>query len=140
VTLLTRLDAAFAPAFRLPSTGCDKDKLQGTWEFVSGQLAGKKVEGAEADEIKKHRFVFKGDKLTAKVESTYTIDHSKKPKEFDLKVDDGPEAERGTWRGIYDLKGDELTLCLALPNKDRPTEFVSKEGEMTMILKLKRVK
>jgi len=118
----------------------DKEQLQGSWEFVSGQLHGKKVEGDEADEIKKHKFVFKGDKLIAKGEATYSIDPSKKPKEIDLKIEEGPEAERGTWKGIYDLKGDELTLHMALPNQDRPTTFETKEGEMTMLMKLKRVK
>jgi uncharacterized protein (TIGR03067 family) len=118
----------------------DKDKLQGIWEFVSGEMAGKKVEGDEAAQIKKHQFVFKGEKLTTKQESTYTIDSSKRPKEIDLKVDKGPEQEQGTWKGIYDLKGDELTLCMAPPNQDRPTEFVTKEDKMMMLLKLKRVK
>jgi uncharacterized protein (TIGR03067 family) len=118
----------------------NKNKLQGTWEFVSGEVGGKKVEGDEADKFKKHQFVFKGDKLTAKEEYTYTIDSSKKPKEIDLKVDKGPERERGTWKGIYNLKGDELTLCIAHPNQDRPTEFVTKENRMTMLLILKRVK
>jgi RNA polymerase sigma factor (sigma-70 family) len=119
----------------------DKEKLQGSWEFVSGQMGGKDVDGDEAEQMKKQKFVFKGDKLTAKVECTYTIDSSKKPKEFDLKVEDVPEGpERGTWKGIYELKGDELTLCMALPNQDRPTEFVTNEGERTMLLKLKRSK
>jgi uncharacterized protein (TIGR03067 family) len=118
----------------------DKDKLQGTWEFVSGQIGGKEPDGDEADRIKKHTFVFKGDKLTAKEESTYTIDPGKTPKQIDLNVDVGPEAERGTWKGIYELKGDELTMCMALPNQDRPTEFTSKEGTMTFLMKLKRVK
>jgi uncharacterized protein (TIGR03067 family) len=118
----------------------DKDKLQGTWEFVSGQMGGKDADGEEAEQMKKQKYVFKGDKLTAKVECTYTIDSSKKPKEFDLMVEDGPEQERGTWKGIYELKGDELTLCMALPNQDRPTEFVTKEGELTTLLKLKRAK
>ena len=86
------------------------------------------------------KFVFKGDKLTARTEAEYSIDASKKPKEFDLKVVDGQESERGTWKGIYDLKGDRLTLCLAPPNEDRPTEFVTKEGEKTILLKLKREK
>ena len=90
--------------------------------------------------MKKHKFVFKGDKLTVKVECPYTIDAAKKPKEIDLKVEEGPEQERGTWKGIYELKGDELTLCLALPNEARPTEFETKEGEKTMLLKLKRTK
>jgi uncharacterized protein (TIGR03067 family) len=118
----------------------DKDKLEGTWEFVSGQFGGKEVEGGEAEEMKKHKFVFKGDKLTVKVECPYTIDATKKPKEFDLKVEDGPEQERGTWKGIYELKGDVLTLCMALPHEARPTEFETKEGQLTMLLKLKRTK
>jgi RNA polymerase sigma factor (sigma-70 family) len=118
----------------------DKDKLEGNWEFVSGQFGGKEVEGGEAEEMKKHKFVFKGDKLTVKVECAYTIDTAKKPKEIDLKVEEGPELERGTWKGIYELKGDELTLCMALPNDARPTEFETKEGEKTMLLKLKRTK
>jgi hypothetical protein len=33
-----------------------------------------------------------------------------------------------------------LTLCLAPPDEDRPTEFVTKEGEKTILLKLKRDK
>jgi RNA polymerase sigma factor (sigma-70 family) len=118
----------------------DKDKLQGTWEFVSGQMGGKEAEGAEAEQIKKQKFIFKGDKLLARSEARYTLDPGKKPKEFDLQVDEGPEQERGTWKGIYDLKGDELTLCVAPPNLDRPTEFVSRQGEQAMLLKLKRVK
>jgi RNA polymerase sigma factor (sigma-70 family) len=118
----------------------DKEKLQGTWEFVSGQLGGKEVQGAEADDIKKQKFVFKGDKVMAKADCAYMIDPSKKPKEIDLQVDEGPPQERGTWKGIYDLKGDALTLCMAMPNQNRPTEFVTREGEATILLKLKRAK
>jgi RNA polymerase sigma factor (sigma-70 family) len=118
----------------------DKEKLQGTWEFVSAQTGGKEAQGAEAEQMKMMKVVFKGDKVTAKFECTYAIDPGKKPKEFDLKVDEGPELERGTWKGIYELKGDELTLCMALPNQNRPTEFASKEGEFIMLLKLKRAK
>jgi RNA polymerase sigma factor (sigma-70 family) len=118
----------------------DKDKLQGAWEFVSGQMGGKETQGDEAEQIKKQKFVFKGDKFIAKVECTYTIDPGKKPKEIDLQVNEGPEQERGTWKGIYDLQGDELVLCMALPNQDRPTQFASKEGELTTLMKFKRVK
>jgi RNA polymerase sigma factor (sigma-70 family) len=118
----------------------DKEKLQGTWEFVSGQFGGKEAQGAEAEEMKKQKFVFKGDKVTSKVESEYTVDPTKKPKEIDVKIDEGPPQERGTWKGIYELRGDELTLCMALPNMDRPSEFVSKEGDLTLLVKLKRAK
>jgi RNA polymerase sigma factor (sigma-70 family) len=118
----------------------DRDRLQGTWEITSIHMDGKEPQGAEADNIKRQRFVFKGNKLIAKGEGTYAIDPGKKPKEIDLKIEEGPEAERGTWKGIYELKGNELTLCMALPNQDRPTEFVSKEGETTVLVRLKRAK
>jgi uncharacterized protein (TIGR03067 family) len=55
-------------------------------------------------------------------------------------VTEGPAAERVTWKGIFELKGDELTLCLAIPNMERPTEFDSKEGETSVFMKLKREK
>jgi RNA polymerase sigma factor (sigma-70 family) len=118
----------------------DKEKLQGTWEFVSVQFGGKEAQGDEAEQMKNQKYVFKGDKLTAKVEIEYTIDPTKNPKEIDWKIDEGPPQERGTWKGIYQLKGDELTLCMAMPNRDRPTEFASKEGELAGLLKLKRAK
>ncbi len=118
----------------------ETDKLQGSWEITSAQMAGKEPEGDEGDQIKKNKMVFTGNKVKLKHEVEYTIDPSTKPKQIDLKVDDGPENERGTWKGIYELKGDELTLCFAMPNRDRPGEFVSKEGELIMLMKLKRAK
>jgi RNA polymerase sigma factor (sigma-70 family) len=117
-----------------------KGKLEGSWKITSGQLAGKELEGDEGDRIKMQKWVFRGDKVTAKSECAYSIDPSKKPKEMDVTVTEGPEMERGTWKGIYELKGDELTLCFAMPNRDRPTEFASKEGELIMLMKLKREK
>jgi len=121
-------------------TKADKEKLQGTWALVSAQTGGREAEDEEAKQMKMLKFVFKGDKLTAKTESEYSIDPGKKPKEIDLKVNDGPQNERGTWKGIYELKGDQLTLCLALPDENRPSEFVTRNGEKSMMLKLKREK
>jgi RNA polymerase sigma factor (sigma-70 family) len=118
----------------------DADKLQGSWAILSILEDGKEPQGDEAERIKMLRFVFKGDKVTAKGEHSYSIDAGKKPKQFNLIVEEGPEPERGTWKGIYELRDDRLTLCLAMPNQDRPTVFESKEGEHTILLKLKRAK
>jgi RNA polymerase sigma factor (sigma-70 family) len=119
----------------------ETDKLQGSWEITSAQMNGKDVDGDEGNQIKSQKMVFTGNKVKLKHEVEYTIDPSTKPKQIDLKVDEGPEAERGTWKGIYELKGDELTLHVgAGPDADRPTEFVSKEGVRTMLFKLKRAK
>jgi uncharacterized protein (TIGR03067 family) len=118
----------------------DKEKLQGNWEIVSARFDGKEAEGDEAEQIKKRNVVIKGDRLTAKGECTYTIDSAMNPKEIDLNVQDGPEHERGIWKGIYELKGDELTLCFAMPNEARPSKFESNERDKTMVMKLKRAK
>ncbi|HEV3144150.1 MAG TPA: sigma-70 family RNA polymerase sigma factor [Gemmataceae bacterium] len=116
----------------------DQERLEGTWEVTSAQMSGKEAEGQEAANIKEHKIVFKGDTLTAKEKCKFKLDPTKNPKELDLEVDVGNEVEKGTWKGIYELKGDDLTLCMALPNMDRPGTFESKEG--IAMLKLKRVK
>jgi RNA polymerase sigma factor (sigma-70 family) len=124
-----------------PAAGkSDKDQLQGKWEFVSGQMRGKVPDEKELEEIKKHHFEFAGDKLKAKGEASFTLDSAKAPKQFDLKIEEGPAQEQGTWLGIYEIKGDDLTICIAPPGQDRPTEFASKEGTPIMLMKLKRVK
>jgi uncharacterized protein (TIGR03067 family) len=118
----------------------DKDLLQGEWEITLAQLGGKEPAGDEGERIKQTRVVFKGDKVIIKGESEYALDASKTPKEIDVKVEEGPEQERGTWKGIYEIKGDELTLCVAMPNQDRPKQFVSKDGEAIILMKLKRAR
>ena len=123
------------------SAQSEKSKLEGNWEFVSGKLFGKELEEKDfSEDIKERKFIFKGDKITMKVECAFTIDPGKKPKEIDIKVEEGPENERGTWKGIYELSGDDLVLCFAMPNRDRPSEFDSKAGELIMMMKLKRAK
>jgi RNA polymerase sigma factor (sigma-70 family) len=118
----------------------DRSKLQGKWQIVSAKTGGKEPEGDEAERILKQQVVFDGEKVKLKKEATFSIDPSKSPKEIDLEVKDGPEREVGTWKGIYKLNDDELTICIVLPKTDRPTDFVSTEGEMVTLLKLTRVK
>jgi uncharacterized protein (TIGR03067 family) len=119
----------------------DQEKLQGQWQIVSVQSQGKEVEGEEGDNIRKGKLVVKGDHMQFKHGGKFTLDPGKKPKEFDLDMQEGvPEAERGLWRGIYELKDDELTLVLVLPNLDRPREFKTEEGTPQFMMKLKRAK
>jgi uncharacterized protein (TIGR03067 family) len=92
--------------------------------------------------IKKGKFVFKGDKVTARGECDFKIDSSKAPKEFDMIPLEGPEQEKGqTFKGIYVLKGDDLTMVFRDPGKDRPKGLDDNPpGSTTMYLQLKRVK
>jgi hypothetical protein len=42
--------------------------------------------------------------------------------------------------GVYEVKGDDLKLCVMVFGKDRPTEFKSGEGSSVAMLTLKRQK
>jgi RNA polymerase sigma factor (sigma-70 family) len=120
----------------------DKDALQGTWKVVLLKINGNEKNDEEADRIKMGKFIFKGDKVIARVEGDFKIDPAKKPKEFDMIPLEGPPQEKGqTFKGIYELKGDDLTMVFRDPGKDRPKTFddIPADG-ITMYLQLKRVK
>jgi uncharacterized protein (TIGR03067 family) len=122
--------------------GEDKDRLQGTWKAVKMESQGRE---ATEDEVKKGTMVIKGDKLTTvrpdgfTAESQITIDPTQRPKTIDLVPQDGPDTEKGkTFRGIYKLDGDTLTLCMNGPDMERPQEFKTEAGSQVMLMTLKR--
>jgi uncharacterized protein (TIGR03067 family) len=87
------------------------------------------IQASPKGALKQWSFVFKGDRLTLtgpkpfrKREYSFKLDPSKKPKTIDLTLLDGQLNEK-VWRGIYELKGDELTGCTRHPADpgDRPT-------------------
>jgi len=61
------------------------------------------------------------------------IDPSKKPKEITLT----PDSSKKPLYGIYELKGDTLTLCIG---EKRPTQFKAKEGATLWELKREKGK
>jgi uncharacterized protein (TIGR03067 family) len=114
----------------------DKDKIQDTWGVASGKAKGKDL---PADFISDVKFVFAGDKLTMikmgkKMEWTFKLDPTKKPKEIDVKFEDG------TGKGIYELDGDTLKIAHGEMGDPRPTDFVSKEGSQVSVIVLMREK
>ena len=120
----------------------DKETLQGTWKVVLLKLNGNEKNDEEADRIKMGKFVFKGDKMIARGECDIKIDSSKKPKEIDMIPLEGPPQEKGqTFKGIYELKGDDLTMVFRDPGKDRLKSFDDNPPDgLTVYLQLKRVK
>ncbi len=113
----------------------DLDQLQGTWVRSSVVRNGKEV---PADELKGMKLTLKGDKYTLdegkeKRTGTFKLDATKNPKTLDIISDAGPNKGK-TLKGIYKIEGDTFTYCVAGPDKDRPTEFASKEGGPTLLV------
>jgi uncharacterized protein (TIGR03067 family) len=119
----------------------DLEQLQGKWTIETLTVNGN-------DEYKdggtKIVLTFQGDKGTfelGKVNDDYRkftikIDPSTNPKCMDLTFGDRKEV----MEAIYEIKGDELRICVHLEGKNRPTEFAAPEGSNTALAVAKRVK
>ena len=67
----------------------------------------------------------------------FTIDPTKSPKTIDITDRERKE----THKGIYELKGDTLTICFVMrAGAERPDDLTSKKGSKRMLLKWQRVK
>ena len=116
----------------------DLKKLQGTWKVVALEADGK----AQPKEKSPKEIVIEGKKLTGLgPEMTVTLDPGKKPKWVDLTFK--REGKLYPVRAIYEVRGDELKVCIPLAEKGklfenkRPTGFETK-GKAVMLLKARR--
>ena len=118
------------------ATKTDKDKLQGKWKITEAVLHGRPLPLERAVALLGDTVEFKGDKVTLRTESTFTLDPSKSPKWIDM-----PSADGRGFVGVYALDGDKLTLHCAVPGSaPRPTELEFKKGVNTTRLVLERVR
>jgi RNA polymerase sigma factor (sigma-70 family) len=116
---------------RLP----DARALQGRWKVVSGNVGGKAFPpgGPQLEWIitpDKITYLTRGKKDE---EISYTPDPSAKPRAIDLT---GPAKKRGL--GIYQLTGDELTICFTTRGP-RPKDFKAGEGTGRVLLVFERL-
>ena len=121
----------------------DKDKLQGSWVAVSGEVGGKK---APEEFVQKCQVIIAGDKITLTglvrgekekgVEGTFKLDPATKPKAIDISLTNREDA-----LGIYELDRDTLKICLVeATGSERPTEFAGKDQQLLIILKRSKAK
>jgi uncharacterized protein (TIGR03067 family) len=110
-----------------------KDKalelLQGSWTVTSLEMEGQSTPAAM---LASARIVIEGKRfrstgMGAVYEGVLELDSSTKPQQLDMKFDAGPE-KGNTNRGIYQLKGDTLRICLATRGGARPKQFQSPPG------------
>jgi uncharacterized protein (TIGR03067 family) len=97
-----------------------------------------------------------GDRMLMK--GTYKLDNSTTPNQVDFSLvrvglggavaaaaskGPGKGAGKGAGvqiKGIYEIKGDTMKLCIAPAGQPRPTSFTSKRGSGNKLLVMKRVK
>ncbi len=113
--------------------------LEGRWIAVSHMVDGDEQDPAGTKvHIAKGKFTLteaNGDVQSA----TYKVDTTTKPKQIDMTASEG--AQKGqVFKGIFMLKGTRLTLCLARPDSDRPTEPTAKEGSGHILFVLEPAK
>ena len=120
----------------------DRTQMTGTWRPIAYQKDGKK---APDEQLAKTRTIFSADgKIMVQregktiVQGTIMIDPAKKPKQSNGTFTDGEL--KGTTLGIYEVDGDNMKICYAMPGKDRPTEFSSKPGSGHVLVFYKRAK
>jgi uncharacterized protein (TIGR03067 family) len=137
--LATILSTAFAPA-PLPKPDPTKEdlrKMQGEWVRTSYSSGGTELATARGATI-----VLTGSRLEYSQNGaslgkyTIALDAKKKPRALDFKEISTPTGP--SYRGIYRLEGDTLTICyrVGAEESNRPTEFdSSKQGVVISVYK-----
>src|SRR4051794_29735479 len=103
------------------------EKIDGKWKVVSAAFNG---EGTPAKALAGRTLVIADGELTAYVNdrkgnvNKLTLDADKKPPRIDLLREGLKEPSLG----IYELKGDKLTICYGEPGAERPEKLESEAG------------
>ena len=115
-------------------------RLEGGWTAVRAEQ-----DAREAAEIVGHLLRFEGNTFSIRekgatiYEGTFEVDASANPRTIDFKHTG--ESSRGkTWRGIYRIDGDTLTICdnAGDVQKGRPTSFGTKPDSGRVLVVFKR--
>ena len=128
-----------------PNVAGELTAMAGTWKPVSAENNGFKASEADLKDTRRTLdadgkwTMRRGDKtvLEWKVK---TLDPTKTPKQLDIEVASG-EHKGVVYLAIYELDGDRLRICFAMPDKPvRPTEFTAGKGSVRALSEFKRVK
>jgi len=121
----------------LENVAADRDGLQGSWTATAVENSGRKAEGAVVQVVVKDDTLklFEDGKLLAA--AAFRLQREGQSRLIDLAFSEG-SVKGMTLEGIYALKGDDLTICFAIREKERPTEFASNKGIAAVLLVLKR--
>jgi uncharacterized protein (TIGR03067 family) len=113
--------------------------LEGEWRFVGLQVDGTDLPAAA---FTQSRLLIDGDRFRmespeANYDGTFTIDVTTEPMRIDIAFVEGPEAGQSS-SGIYEIDGDQLTICLGLVGAARPVGFSTRPGSGHALERLRR--
>ena len=132
--------SASTPAIWGPLAQAQKPPtIEGRWLVVSHAVDGdgQDTKGAKVQFAKGN---FTLEEQNGEVQKcSYKVDTSKMPNQIDFTATEGAQKDQ-VFQGIFMLKGDRLTLCMARPGSDRPTEAASTEGSGHILIVLERGK
>jgi uncharacterized protein (TIGR03067 family) len=107
--------------------------LQGAWTVMSFEANGEKAPEEIAKKmklmVKDNNWALQRGGKTNK--GTIKLDPSKNPAAFEAVL----EGSGDVVLGIYEIKGDTLTMCWAGSNKERPAAFKSDDGKTLVVYK-----
>lgn len=113
--------------------------LEGEWTFTSLEIDGASI---DAPSFATSRLLMDSDRFRMASEGldydgVFTIDVEVMPHTIDINLVEGPEAGN-TALGIFDLQGDQLTICLGLVGSSRPAAFATTKGSGHALERLRR--
>jgi uncharacterized protein (TIGR03067 family) len=128
---------AAAPAVIPAAIRIDRQRLQGVWGLVSGAVGGRPG-GAGC----KVRWTLAGDQIVMEMSDRWvgkwTLDPTRSPKRINLAAMSADGAATEEIRGVYEVRGDRLCVCLAFGDDPRPENLCSSPGTSQVSLALKR--
>jgi uncharacterized protein (TIGR03067 family) len=116
------------------------DRHKGVWRVTSFVSDGVEAPPEIARSIVR---VVDGDHVVWKRDgksfagTTIELDPTKEPKAIDV-IPDGGRSKGKRVLGIYRLDGDELIICMAGPDKDRPKTLEAAKGSGQTLMMFKR--
>jgi uncharacterized protein (TIGR03067 family) len=132
-------------ALRADASRKELKALAGTWRPISAENNGVKSPEESLKDVRWDRdadgkWTLRRDGKAVLVWAVKSLDPTTTPKAIDIEVASGAH-EGVVYRGIYELDGDTLRICFALPDKPvRPTEFSAVKGSARALAEFKREK
>jgi uncharacterized protein (TIGR03067 family) len=113
---------------------------QGAWQTVWWAEDGRKL---PSEGFRQSQLTISGERFTLCLGgydlhgTIRRVDSARNRGAVDFVADESEEG-RTVFRGVYVLADDELSICVALPGRDRPTSFAAQRGSGQSLYLLRR--